>query len=205
MQYICLTVGRLLTNCYIVYDLNNRGVVIDPGDNACRILNTVESNQLSIEHIILTHVHFDHMLAAGQVKDATSADLLVPAGDIQALNDSKRSLLFMSGLDSLPLKADGTFGHRDVIKAGQLLFTVIHTPGHTPGSCCFISGDLLFTGDTLLAGGFGRTDLGGDNRAMRSSLLRLSGLERDYTVLPGHGDKTTLEKERNANPYMSAL
>lgn len=206
MPFIRLAVGQLETNCYIVYDRNKRGAVIDPGDEGERILSALEDNGITVERILLTHVHFDHMMAAGQIKKATGADLLVPREDAAALSDISKNLGYMTGVKDMSLKADGMFGDGDVIRAGQLEFKVIHTPGHTPGSSCFACGDLLLTGDTLFAGGFGRTDFtGGDNRAMRRSLSRLNGLDRDYTVLPGHGQATTLENERRVNPYMRAI
>lgn len=203
MPFARLAVGKLDTNCYIVFDNQNKGVIIDPGDEAHRILDAVEERQLEIEYIMLTHVHFDHMLAVDKVQKRTGAGLLVPRGDADALTNSSKSLMFMSGGVKVSLKADRLLDDSDTVTVGKLCFHVISTPGHTPGSSCYLCGDLLITGDTLFAGGFGRTDFaGGDNHAMRRSLVRLSELKGDYTVLPGHGETTTLENERHNNPYM---
>ena len=206
MPFVRLAVGKLDTNCYIVFDDQNKGVIIDPGDDAHRILDAVEERQLKIEYVMLTHVHFDHMLALEKIQSSTKAGLLVPRGDVEALSDSSKSLMFMAGRTKLSLKADRLLDDGDIIAVGKLSFRVIHTPGHTPGSSCYLCDDLLITGDTLFAGGFGRTDFaGGDNHAMRRSLVRLSELKGDYTVLPGHGEITTLDKERLDNPYMRLI
>jgi glyoxylase-like metal-dependent hydrolase (beta-lactamase superfamily II) len=206
MEYLCLPVGELETNCYIVYDDNRIGVVIDPGGDSERIISTISKYNLNILHVMLTHVHFDHMLAAKDVLTQTGADLFVPKHDEPALNDPQRSLIYFTGSRSaLDVKAARLLADGDIVKAGDLEFKVLNTPGHTPGSSCFLCGDLLISGDTLFAGGIGRTDFpGGSGTAIRNSLQRLSELEGDYTVLPGHGPATTLYAEKCGNPYMNS-
>ena len=104
--------------------------------------------------------------------------------------------------ESVPFQADRLLGDGDVLAVGDLTLDVLHTPGHTPGSCCFLCGDALFSGDPLFAGSFGPPDFpGGDARAMAASLRMLASLERNYHVYPGHGEDTTLERERMQNPY----
>ncbi len=206
MPFVRLTVGKLDTNCYFVFDNQNKGVIIDPGGDAQQILDAVDERQLEIEYVMLTHAHFDHMLAVDKIQSSIKADLLVPRGDVDALTDGSKSLMFMAGGARVSLKADRLLDDGDTVTVGKLSFHVINTPGHTPGSSCYLCGDLLLTGDTLFAGGFGRTDFaGGDNHAMRRSLIRLSKLKGDYTVLPGHGETTTLENERHNNPYMRLI
>lgn len=206
MPVICLKVGMLPTNCYLLYDKNGQGVVVDPGGDEDLILDTIAQHRLHIAHILLTHVHFDHILAAQAVQRATGADLLVPRADEPALSDGRRSLLseFMDG-EAVPLlKADRLLDDGDSVTAGELTIRVLHTPGHTPGSSCYLCENTLLSGDTLFAGEVGRTDFpGGSEHAIRKSVRRLAELEGDYRVLPGHDEETTLSAERRQNPYMN--
>ena len=205
MPIICLQVGLLPTNCYLLYDENKQGVIVDPGGDEALIMSTIKKQGLTIEHILLTHVHFDHILAVPAVQKATGADLLVPRADEPALNDGERSLLTMIRQRSFSaLKADRLLDDGDTITAGNLTLKVLHTPGHTPGSSCYLCENMMLSGDTLFAGEVGRTDFpGGDENAIRRSIRRLAQLEGDYTVLPGHEEQTTLSAERRGNPYMS--
>ena len=205
MQIIRLPVGMLQANCYLVAEAGGDAVVIDPGAEAERIIEAVRSRDLKVKHILLTHVHFDHMQAAADVAAATGADILAPEGDWPALTDPQLSLChMMPDGGSQTLSAAGKLRDGEVVEAGKLRLTVLHTPGHTPGSCCFLCGDVLFTGDTLFRGSVGRTDFpGGSYDALKRSLDRLAALPGDYTLLPGHDDATTLAEERAGNPYMN--
>ena len=205
MQIIRLPVGMLQANCYLVAEAGGDAVVIDPGAEAERIIEAVRSRDLKVKHILLTHVHFDHMQAAANLAAATGADILAPEGDWPALTDPQLSLChMMPGGGSQTLSAAGKLRDGEVVEAGKLRLTVLHTPGHTPGSCCFLCGDVLFTGDTLFRGSVGRTDFpGGSYDALKRSLDRLAALPGDYTLLPGHDDATTLAEERAGNPYMN--
>ena len=205
MQIIRLPVGMLQANCYLVAEAGGDAVVIDPGAEAERIIEAVRSRDLKVKHILLTHVHFDHMQAAADVAAATGADILAPEGDWPALTDPQLSLChMMPGGGSQTLSAAGKLRDGEVVEAGKLRLTVLHTPGHTPGSCCFLCGDVLFTGDTLFRGSVGRTDFpGGSYDALKRSLDRLAALPGDYTLLPGQDDATTLAEERAGNPYMN--
>ena len=205
MQIIRLPVGMLQANCYLVAEAGGDAVVIDPGAEAERIIEAVRSRDLKVKHILLTHVHFDHMQAAADVAAATGADILAPEGDWPALTDPQLSLChMMPGGGSQTLSAAGKLRDGEVVEAGKLRLTVLHTPGHTPGSCCFLCGDVLFTGDTLFRGSVGRTDFpGGSYDALKRSLDRLAALPGDYTLLPGHDDATTLAEERAGTPYMN--
>ena len=205
MQIIRLPVGMLQANCYLVAEAGGDAVVIDPGAEAERIIEAVRSRDLKVKHILLTHVHFDHMQAAADVAAATGADILAPEGDWPALTDPQLSLChMMPGGGSQTLSAAGKLRDGEVVEAVKLRLTVLHTPGHTPGSCCFLCGDVLFTGDTLFRGSVGRTDFpGGSYDALKRSLDRLAALPGDYTLLPGHDDATTLAEERAGNPYMN--
>lgn len=208
-----LPVGPLQANCYLVYDESGDGVVIDPGGEADRLLLAIRGRGIRVGAVLLTHAHVDHMAAADAVLRETGAPLLVHEADAPALSDPTRNLsaVFpeLCGGALPALCADSLLRDGDTVKAGTLCFTVLHTPGHTPGSCCYlldlaeppetppgnglyVGGHVLFSGDTLFSGGCGRTDFpGGSEREMRRSLRRLSELPHVYTVYPGHGGETT--------------
>ena len=193
----------LQTNCYIAYDDDRVGVVIDPGGEEDRIIEVVRKNDLSITHILLTHAHFDHLLAADAVRAETGAVLMLSAADRDTLGNRAYSMI--PPHVSIPI-VDEFFDDKDEIKIGGMTFEVVYTPGHTPGSCCFKCENLLFSGDTLFEGSIGRVDFpGGDAAAMMRSLAALAELEAGYTVFPGHGGGTTIEREKANNPYLKGF
>ena len=187
-----LTLGNYQTNCYIVHDeAANSCVVIDPGYQAEDILLELRRLGLTLEAILLTHGHFDHVGAVKILAAETDCKVYLSAEDL--------SLPEM--LTAGPLFYTDTYG--SVLSAAGLTFRVLRTPGHTPGSVCLICEKHIFSGDTLFAGSCGRTDLpGGDWTAIRKSLLTLSQLEGEFAVHPGHGESTTLALEKQYNPYM---
>ena len=192
-----LPVGHLETNCYIVIDEDTRKcAIIDPGAESNTILDCVESNKLMPVIIFLTHGHFDHHIALKAVMEATGAPAYINEHDIGFLgrfNDQKGKV---SG--SLNYYKDG-----DVFMAGGLEFTVLETPGHSQGSVTLKCESALFTGDTLFKDSCGRTDLeGGNMDILLSSLKRLSALDGDFEVYPGHAEATSLDNERAFNYYM---
>ena len=193
----CLPVGHLMTNCYIVTDETTlECAVIDPGDESNTILYYLEDNHLTCRAILLTHGHYDHTGAVYAVHEETGAPVYMNA------LDAGTAVAFDSYTFTPP---EGTIFYKegDEVKVGNLTFRVMETPGHTPGSSVIKIGDCLFTGDTLFRHECGRCDLeGGDFSAMLRSLKRLSELEGDYKVLPGHEGISTLDEERVANPYM---
>lgn len=204
MKIMQLCVGVVGTNCYIVYDETTRAAaVIDPGDNAPSILQAVQQEKLDVKYVLLTHAHFDHILAAHEVLQATGAQYVVPEADLWLLdrnNMGQFRALARTYVQDTPdiLASEGT-----EITFGGLKAVYMSTPGHTPGSSVIRIDDCLFTGDCLFRHECGRCDLeGGDFSAMLRSLRRLYELEGDYKVLPGHEGLSTLNEERAANPYM---
>ena len=203
MTIRCLPLGALQANCYLLSDEEGATAVIDPGDEAGTILETVRAGELAVEAILLTHAHFDHILAADELRRETGAPVYVYETHAPALADPRRSLTVLAKGGAGPLRADHLLKDGEELRVGRLAVSVLHTPGHTPGSCCFLCGDALFSGDTLFAGSIGRTDFpGGDDQAMAASLRMLAALEPGIRVFPGHGESTTLSKERMENPYL---
>lgn len=192
MKMISLPAGPLHANCYILYK-NSDCVIIDPGDFST-VNSVVQSNGLSAKFVILTHGHFDHCCGAKSFADR-GAEILYSKADEELIYKGLYATEF--GLNYVPVKADKYLRDGN-LTIGDFDFEVMFTPGHTKGSVCFIAEDKIFTGDTLFKGGMGRTDLeGGDFSEMLSSLKKLFSLKKDYTVYPGHGDQTTLFKEKS--------
>ena len=185
-----LVLGLYQVNCYVVHNADSdRCVVIDPGYSPEKIAAFLQEKGLKLEAILLTHGHFDHV---GGVKELAE-DCKVYLHELECT--------MPQALTAGPLYATDTYPARFEIAGME--FTVLHTPGHTPGSVCLITGDAMFSGDTLFAGSCGRTDLpGGDWATIQTSLHRLRDLPGDYRVFPGHGEETTLAQERQCNPYL---
>ncbi len=206
MEINYLRVGPIGTNCYFVC---NKGAgqcaVIDPGAEAPRLIAAIEKTDCKPEMILLTHGHSDHIGAVKALIAHFGCKLAVPEAELPFLNDPARNLHGELGDGEFtPYAPDILFHDGDTVKAAGLSFDVLTTPGHTPGSCCFICGNALFSGDTLFAGGVGRTDFpGGDGAAMRASLKKLAALPDGFQVLPGHGGFSTLADERKNNPWLS--
>ena len=191
-----LPVGQLETNCYVVTDeATLECAVIDPGAEANVILDYLEDNRLRCRAVMLTHAHFDHTGALGEVLDSTGAQLYV--------NEKERGTGIPGFRGFQPPEGAVFYGEGDTVKVGSLEFRVMATPGHTPGGVTLVCGGALFTGDTLFRGSCGRTDFpGGDLRAELASLARIGRLPGDYEVYPGHDLSTRLSIEREHNPYM---
>ena len=188
-----LTLGLYQTNAYIIHEENSKTCcVIDPGYQANTNLEKLDDLDLTLEAILLTHGHFDHV---GAVKDlAADTDCRV----FLCAEDTMLPPMLTAG----PLYYTDTYADGTILNIAGLSIRVIHTPGHTPGGVCLLVDDVLFSGDTLFSGGCGRTDLGGDWATLANSLKRLSRIEGYFKVLPGHGESTTLAYEKRYNPYM---
>jgi len=199
-----LPVGKLAANCYILADLpHKKAVVIDPGGDGDRILKVLKDNDLTVEMIIDTHGHWDHVGDNAVIQEATGASLYIHQADEGFLDEAGLNLSVHFGSATTCGKATHLLADGDVLTAGDLQIRVLHTPGHTPGGVCLLCGKLLFAGDTLFAGSMGRTDLaGGDPCAMEKSLKEvLMSLDDDIQVYPGHGPATTIGHERQVNPF----
>ncbi len=205
IEQLCVPVGSLQANCWLVWDETHTAAVIDPGDEAPRLLRLLAERQLTLGAILLTHAHFDHIMAVPALREQTKAPLLIHREEAETLGNARRNLTPYGGT-SLELTADRLLSDGETVTVGNMTFTVLHTPGHTPGGCCYRVEDRLFTGDTLFAGSMGRTDFPGGNSAQLSdSLRRLSVLEDHIQVLPGHEGASTIGYEKKTNPFMRGL
>ena len=192
MQMEIMELGLYQTNCYIVWE-GKDGIVIDPGYYAGRILDRLKELDVVPLAVVLTHGHFDHVGAVKELAQAYDCPVYLAEEDTKLLPE------YTLG----PIACTDFLRDADHLSFGPIDMKVLHTPGHTPGSMCLFVGDWIFSGDTLFRDTCGRVDLpGGDYREMYRSLRRLYELEGDYFVYPGHGDATTLERERKLNPYM---
>ena len=186
-----LTLGLYQTNTYLLAN-DTEAVVIDPGYEADTILDALAGKTLKA--ILLTHGHFDHVGAVKELVAETGCAVWIHAAE------ATMPPMVTAG----PLYFTHTYDEGDTVSPiAGLELTVLHTPGHTPGSVCLLMGREMFSGDTLFACSFGRTDLpGGDPRKMMESLRRLASLQGNFFIHPGHGGSTTLDAEKRFNPYM---
>jgi glyoxylase-like metal-dependent hydrolase (beta-lactamase superfamily II) len=205
MKIIQMEVGSLGTNCYIVYCENTKkAVIIDPGGDAAKILAAVSREGLSVEAIINTHGHADHVLANVKVQEATGAPLWIHSADADMLGSGSRNLsAFLGGATSCG-KADRLLSDGEVLPVGDFSLTVLHTPGHTPGGISLLTGKTVFVGDTLFAESIGRTDFPGGSysQLINSIKAKLMVLDDEVKAYPGHGPATTIGWERRQNPFI---
>ena len=189
-------------NTYVLLT-ESSAVVIDPYEFTPEIDSLL--NHSGVEHraVVLTHGHFDHIKDAALVRKKTGAKILIHKCDEECLLYPHFTLCALFGQTLEPFSPDETFEDGDEIKVGDITLEVIHTPGHTKGSSCFKTGNILLTGDTLFEGSIGRTDFPrSDMSEMISSLKRLKALKGDFKIFPGHGEETTLETEKRQNMYL---
>ena len=198
-----LVVGPVASNCYIIgSESTGEGMIIDPGADAKEILRVVEKLGLKIKVIVLTHRHPDHVGAAAQVKEATGAELAAHAECAKYLPHSP-SYIYEPPYEGAP-KPGRILNGGDSIDIGDLHFTVLHTPGHTPCGISLVGEGVVFTGDTLFNYGIGRYDLidGDYHKLMDSIHTKLMVLPDETRVYPGHGPDSTIATERRANPFL---
>lgn len=194
MEITTLTLGGYMTNCYILrQEASSKCLIIDPGYEAGRILSVLQQKQLDPEAILLTHGHFDHVGAVQDLAAETDCDVYIAEADLSLPPMITNGKLYYTH----------TYPTSGTLNLAGLTIRVLPTPGHTPGSVCLLVGDTMFAGDTLFQGSCGRTDLpGGSWEQIAASLKTLAALPGDYRVLPGHGGETTLDRERQSNPYL---
>lgn len=205
-----LVVGMVGTNCYLVYDHETkRAAVIYPGDGAGQIANMAISLGLKPEAILLTHGHFDHIMAAKELKETWNVPIYACEKEIDVLTDGQKSLVAGYFREPYTITPDVTVKEGDELSIAEFTWKVFETPGHTIGSCCYYieKESVLFSGDTLFAGSYGRTDFPtGSGRQIAESVRHLlSTLPDDTMVYPGHMDTTTIGFEKKYNPLSGAM
>lgn len=187
------------SNCFLVTGDGKNAIAIDPAQP--RVLDEAERHGLKIKYALLTHGHFDHIGGCAAVSEAGAKIGCLAAERELALGIANMGRAF--GVRVPPFPVDFTFEDGDELDLCGVKLRVLATPGHTAGSCCLMTENALFTGDTLFAGDVGRTDLPtGDSATLKESLQKLAALEGDFTVYAGHGADSTLERERADNPHL---
>lgn len=186
------------SDSYLVVN-DGEAALIDAGVSSEMVLKELQKENAALKYILLTHGHFDHTVSADKLREMTEAKLLIHKDDAEMLTDATKSALALFfGRDDTLSPCDGTLKGGDIIQLGNEEIKVLHTPGHSKGSVCYLVGNILFTGDTLFNGGYGRFDLyGGDFSQLVSSLKGLKQLDQSLEIHPGHGDCTTLGKALN--------
>lgn len=193
------------TNSYIVATEKKNAALIDAPADADYILGEIEKRGLTLKMILLTHGHFDHVGAVADLAERTGCEVFIHELDLKKLSEDTDGLLInLFRVRGLRLYGGATaITEDDVIKLDELEFDVLHTPGHTSGSVCYITGDVMFTGDTLFARSVGRTDMPDGNYAnLMYSMEKIKDLGGNLRILPGHMCETSLDSERKYNPYL---
>jgi hydroxyacylglutathione hydrolase len=204
MLIMPMVVGPIQANCFILgCEKTNEAVVIDPGDEANRILSGLQKKALQLKYIINTHGHFDHVGGNKALKEKTEAPILIHRAEAPMLAHlADSAAVWGMHIENSPAP-DRLLEDGDQITFGEITLEVIHTPGHSPGGISLYTPKDLFVGDTLFAGSIGRTDFpGGDYDTLIASVRnRLFVLGDDVRVFPGHGPDTTIGTERKYNPF----
>lgn len=206
MKISSRTVGPFQSNCYLVVDdATGHGVLVDPGDDGTELVAMIRESGTRLQEIWLTHGHIDHIGGIAAVRRHFPVPVRMHPADRPFYDSLSARMAEAYGLsfeqpDSPPLALhDG-----DVLSCGNLRFSVMHLPGHSPGSVSFLADGIAIGGDLLFAGSIGRTDLPlSDPRAMNESLARFAALDAATVVHPGHGGATTIEEELRSNPFLS--
>lgn len=206
MKYVTNAVGMLLSNSYILYEESSKeAIIIDAGDDAWRILESIHERRLKVKGIYVTHCHFDHVLAVNDLRESLGCEFYIHPSDLEILTSLREHTRMFLGIEVPdPPKADGYVNEGDFIEVGGYRVSVLHTPGHSPGSVCYHVENILFSGDTLFRASIGRTDgPGGDPRKIVESIhKKLFTLPEDTHVLPGHGPATSIGYEKEHNPFV---
>jgi glyoxylase-like metal-dependent hydrolase (beta-lactamase superfamily II) len=203
MDYKKIVTGRIETNTYVIH-ANGACLIVDPADGCGEVIAFIKENKLTPRAILLTHGHFDHIMGVPEiVNEYADAEVFIHDSDKAMLSSPARNgsayfgenFTFSKNINSL---AGG------VMKTGGFEFKVLHTPGHTQGGCCFVFDDVCFCGDTIFADSVGRTDLpGGNHQQLINSINeKIAVLPPQTALCPGHGGRTTVEREKRSNPYL---
>ena len=205
MQISSLVLGQIGANTYFVKDTKaNELFLVDPGAEPQKIIDTVTDMKAKLQYIIITHAHFDHIEATDEVKNHFNSPIVIHEADAPALNDPNINLCALFNGSTPISKPDIIVHDLDILPFGESHLTFYHTPGHTRGSMCIGIENYLFSGDTILKSSVGRTDFpGGSFEAIQSSIKEKIYTLRPQTIIyPGHGISTTVDYEKNFNPFV---
>lgn len=206
MMVQTLAVGELKTNCYLLINDKGNAIVIDPADEAEKIIDRIKEQNLSVKAILLTHGHFDHIMATNQVKKEFNCPVIIGEPDEEMLNDDEKNAAVLMGLHVEKVTADKKVNDGDVLDFDTFRIKVLSTQGHTKGSVCYIVDDIIFSGDTLFYESVGRCDLyGGNAMKLMQSLKKIARLEGEFDVFPGHGYCTKLSHEKEHNRWLKSV
>jgi hydroxyacylglutathione hydrolase len=204
----CITVGSFEENCYLYACPETReAVIIDPGDEPAKILETIQELKLIPKYILNTHGHIDHICAIDAISEVYPVPLAIHPADVPLYTDKITAQEYGLTAPLVKRKPDILLQEGDKISFGTLTLDILHTPGHTPGGICLISQPYcVFSGDTLFYRSIGRTDLAGGSYEQIEQSIRskLYTLDDDLVVFPGHGQPTTIIEEKNENPFVIA-
>jgi len=202
-----IVVGALQANCFIVYDEDSHdAIVVDPGDDAEKIIRLIEDRKLKVARIICTHGHFDHVGAVTGMKEKTGAAVMLHKGDLDIyMRADKQGALWGFQIEQPPAP-DMYIDEGDELAVGGFRLKVLHTPGHSPGGICLYGEGAILTGDTIFAGSVGRTDFpGGSAKELKRSFARIIALPPETRIFSGHGPSTTVKYEKKDNFFVYEL
>lgn len=197
--------GIFGTNCYIIETSGKKAILIDAPFSAAIISEELEKRGLSLEIILLTHGHCDHIEALNGLKEKYGCEVYIAEGDKPMLSDRRRCLAQYFGTPFEPFEGAKTIADGQIITLDDVSVKAIETPGHSKGSVCYFAENVIFTGDTLFDGSVGRTDLGGSHSTLLRSIARLYEDGENHEIYPGHGGPSDLYTELINNPYLEEL
>lgn len=206
MEIYRMMAGVYAANCFLIYDENKNAFIVDPGGDSDDIISTIEKLELLPKFILLTHGHGDHIGAAEILREKFNIPILAHENEVKLLQDANINMSAYMPIKRVEITPDKTFKDGDII-GDNFHIKVIHTPGHTSGSCCFLIGDDLITGDTVFRGSIGRTDLetGSYDDIIESIKNKIIVMDDAVKIHPGHGAASTIKIEKESNPYFADL
>lgn len=201
-----LPVGGYEANCYIIgCEKSREAIIVDPGENSDYILERINELEVKPKYIVLTHGHGDHIGAVPEIKKVLKIPVMIHKDDEELIIDAEKNYSKHMKIGAVEIKPDKLLHDQDKIKFGDLIADIIHTPGHTPGGISIKIGDNILTGDTLFSNSIGRTDFfgGSFDNIIKSIKDKILIYNDEVKIFPGHGEETTVGKERLTNPFLN--